>query len=128
MKDLLMAEIEKTDLNCSLDTKMVKKLGRHTSRSQKWISILIVSKKLMHVLWDQNDWTVRKFNGVWNNVSNIIEKAFNTQLGFEEKYLKIKINYYNSKSNTRFFNKKVPRENVNCLYIVVMVLDSACKI
>lgn len=71
---------------------------------------------------------LEKSNDILNNVSNIIEKAFNTQLGFEEKYLKTEINYYNIKNNTHFFNKKVPKENVTCLYIAVMVLDSACKI
>ena len=35
MKGLPMAEIEKTDLNGSLDTKMIKRLDHHTSRSQK---------------------------------------------------------------------------------------------
>ena len=31
------------------------------------------------------------------------------------------------KNNTRFCDKEVPPENVNCSYIAVVVLDSVCK-
>ena len=42
---------------------------------------------------------LEKFNEIWDNVSNIIEKAFYVQLFFEEKYLKSKLKYYNGKKH-----------------------------
>ena len=42
---------------------------------------------------------LKKYNKIWNKVSNIIEKTLNTQPVFEEIYLKNKPKYYNGKSN-----------------------------
>ena len=71
---------------------------------------------------------LEKYNEIWDKVSHIIEKAFHAQLIFEEKYLKNKLKYYNGKSNTYFFSKKVLRGNVNCACVVLTVLDSICRI
>ena len=71
---------------------------------------------------------LKKYNKIWNKVSNIIEKTLNTQPVFEETYLKNKPKYYNGKSNRQFFDKKVLKENVNCVCIAVIVLDSVYQI
>ena len=55
---------------------------------------------------------LEKYNKIFDKVSSIIEKAFNTQPVFKEKQLKTKINYYNGKSITHFFQQinKYPKK------------------
>ena len=48
----------------------------------------------------KNNELFEKYFGIWDKVSNIVEKAFNTQLVFEEKYLKAKLQNYSGKNNT----------------------------
>lgn len=61
-------------------------------------------------------------------MSNITEKSFDSQAIFENKYLKVKLKYYEGKNNTFFIYKKVPKENVDLLCRAAMVLDSVCRI
>ena len=69
-----------------------------------------------------------KYNQIWDKVSKITGKAFDTLLVFEEKYLSTKLNYYDDKNKKYFLGKNVPVENLNGVCIAVMVLDSICKI
>ena len=48
------------------------------------------------------------------------------KIGFWRKILKTE--YCNGKDNTHFFDIKVPKENNNCVCVVVIVLDLVCKI
>ena len=51
----------------------------------------------------KNNELFEKYYEIWDKVSNIVEKAFNTQLVFEEKHLKTKLSNYLGKNNTHFF-------------------------
>ena len=42
---------------------------------------------------------LRAYNKVWDKIDNIIQKGFNSQPVFNEKYLKTKIKSYNDKIN-----------------------------
>lgn len=63
----------------------------------------------------RNNELLKKYNKILSKVSNTIEKAFDTQPVFEEKYLNTKLKYCNGKSSTHFFDKKSTPKNVNCV-------------
>lgn len=97
---LRMVKIKKTDAKffigqkdnekiILLCIKLLKTNGHVNSfKETKYISFEIKMNELLE-----------KFNEIWDNVSNIIEKAFYVQLFFEEKYLKSKLKYYNGKKH-----------------------------
>ena len=45
---------------------------------------------------------LKKYNDVWDKVSNIIKKRFDNESVYKEKYLKTKIKCYEGKINTDF--------------------------
>lgn len=45
---------------------------------------------------------LKKYNDIWDIVSNIIKKGFDNELVYNEKYLKNKIKSYEGKINTDF--------------------------
>ena len=61
-------------------------------------------------LFIKDDELLEKHNEIWEKVKNIIKKEFDTELVYNEKYLKTKIKSYNGKINTSFHNNKIPNE------------------
>ena len=59
----------------------------------------------------KDDELLKKYNKVWKKVKNTINKEFNSEPVYNEKYLKGKIKSYNGKINTNFHNSKIPKEN-----------------
>ena len=45
---------------------------------------------------------LKKYNDIWDIVSNIIKKGFDNELVYNEKYLKNKIKSYEGKIDTDF--------------------------
>ena len=45
---------------------------------------------------------LKKYNEIWEKVKNNINKAFNSEPLYNEKYIKAKIKSYNGKINTNF--------------------------
>ena len=66
-------------------------------------------------------------NEIWDKVSEVIKKGFDSQPVYNEKYLKAKINYYVGKVNTIFNNDKMPKEGSHCIYLSVVLIDSVIK-
>ena len=56
----------------------------------KYVSFLIKDDELLE-----------KYNEVWEKVKKSLEKEFDSELVYIEKYLKIKIKSYNGKINTK---------------------------
>ena len=48
-------------------------------------------------------------------VRNGIKKEFDNEPVYNEKYLKIKINFCKGKLNTNFNNNKIPKKGSNCI-------------
>ena len=58
----------------------------------------------------KDDELLEKYNEIWEKVKNIIKKKIDTELLYNEKYLKTKIKSYNGKTNPNFHNNKIPKE------------------
>ena len=56
-------------------------------------------------------------------VSNIIKKEFESNLGYNKKYIKTKIKSYNTKTNTTFQSNKIPKGS-QYIFLLVILLDS----
>ena len=52
----------------------------------------------------------KKYNEIWEKVSNIIKNEFDSNPAYKEKYIKTKIKSCNEKMNTNFFDNKIPEE------------------
>ena len=57
-------------------------------------------------------------------VNNTINEEFDSELVYNEKYLKAKIKSYNGKINTNFHNNKIPKEDFQCICLSVILIDS----
>ena len=57
-------------------------------------------------LFIENYLLLSKIRKISDKISNIVEKAFDSQLMGEEKYLKTKVNFYDEEINIDFHDKK----------------------
>ena len=64
----------------------------------------------VHVFFIKDEKLLEKHNEIWKNVSNIIQKEFESNPIYNEKYIKTKIKFYNGKPNTTFHNNKIPKQ------------------
>ena len=53
---------------------------------------------------------LEKYNEICQKVRNSIKKEFDTELVYDEKYLKTKMKSYKGKINITFHNNKIPKE------------------
>ena len=81
----------------------------------------------MHVFFVKDEKLFKKYNKIWEKVSNIIRKEFDSKPVYNEKYLKSKIKSYNGKINTNFHNNKLPKEGSQCICLSVMLVDSVYR-
>ena len=79
----------------------------------KYMSFLITDYELLE-----------KYNKIWKKVKNTIDKEFDSDPVHNEKYLKAKIKSYNGKINTNFHNKKIPKEDPQCICLSVILIYS----
>ena len=70
---------------------------------------------------------LEKYNDIWKKVSNIIQKEFDSNPVYNEKYIRTKIKSYNGKINANFHNKKIPKEGSQRIYLSVILIDSVYK-
>ena len=50
----------------------------------------------------KDDELIEKYNEIWEKVTNIIKKEFDSEPVYNENYLKAKIKSYNGKINIKF--------------------------
>ena len=81
----------------------------------------------MYVFFIKDEKLFEKYNKIWEKVSNIIRKEFDSKPVYNEKYLKTKIKSYNGKINTNFHNNKIPKEGSQCICLSVMLIDSVYR-
>ena len=82
----------------------------------KYISFLIKDEELFE-----------KYNEIWEKVKNIIKKEFDSELVYNEKYLKAKIKSYSGKINTNFHNNKIPKEGSQFICLSVTLINSVFR-
>ena len=65
----------------------------------------------------------KKYNEIWDKVSKVIKKAFDSEPVYKYKYLKAKIKSYEGKINTNFNGNKVPKEGSQYICLLVIMID-----
>ena len=65
-----------------------------------------------------------KYNQIWEKVKNSLKKEFDSEPVYNEKYLKAKIQSYNGKISTNFYNNKIPKEDSQYICLSIIFLDS----
>ena len=72
----------------------------------------------------KDDELLEKYHEIWKKVKNAIDKEFDSDPAYNEKYLKAKIKY---QTNTNFHNNKIPKEGSQCICLSVILIDSAFR-
>ena len=75
----------------------------------------------------KDDELLEKYNKIQKKVKIIIEKEFDSEPVYNEKYLKAKTNSYNRKINTNFDNNKIPKEGSQFICLSVTLIDSVFR-
>ena len=70
---------------------------------------------------------------IWEKISNFINKNFDSNAVYKDKYINTKIRSYNNDIITNFRNidnknNKLPEENKPCKCVTLILLDSIIKI
>ena len=65
----------------------------------KYMSLLIKDNQLLE-----------KYDEIWDKVSNVIKKGFDSEHVYNEKYLKSEIKSYETRVSTNFHNDKMPEK------------------
>ena len=63
-----------------------------------------------------------------DKISSSLEKGFDSEPVYNNKYRKIKINLHNGKINTDFQNNKIPEQGVCYFFFFFILLDSIAKV
>ena len=92
------------------------KAYRRDFDKNRCMSFFIKNKKLLE-----------KYNEIWIKVSNIIKNEFCRKPAYDGKYLKNKIKSYNGKNNTNFHNNKIPKEDSQCICLLIILIESVYK-
>ena len=75
----------------------------------------------------KDDKIFKKYNEIWEKVTNIIYREFFSNPKYNEKYIKTKIEVYNKNVNTNFHGNKIPNEILECVCLSVIFLDSVYR-
>ena len=59
----------------------------------------------------KNDELLNKHNKIWDKANKVNKKGFDSELVYNEKYIKTKIKFYEGKINTNVHGNKVPKEH-----------------
>ena len=71
---------------------------------------------------------LEKYNKIWGKFTNFIEKRFDSDSVFNDKYLKTKIKNYEEKIITKFQDDKKPKEGSQHICVMVILIHSVFKI
>ena len=76
----------------------------------------------------KNNELLKKYNKIWDRVGNCLKKQIYSEPVYNEKYLKAKIESYESIINTNFHDDELPRKGSLCIYLLVILIDSVFKL
>ena len=71
---------------------------------------------------------LKKYNQIWKRVEKLLKLEFDSKpfYGDNDKYIKTKIKIYDSSVNTKFQGKKMPKEEVPCKSLSIIILARFC--
>ena len=87
--------------------------GTYFDKNRKYMNLLVNDKKILE-----------KYSEIWNKIKSLIEKEFNNEPDYNDKYIKTKMKIYNDKVHTDFQHSKIPKDNEYCVCLSVTLLDS----
>ena len=72
---------------------------------------------------------LKNYNKIWEKVEKLLKIDFESKpvYGDDDKYIKAKIKIYAGSMITNFRNKKMPKEEVPCNCLSIIMLDSVIK-
>ena len=70
----------------------------------------------------KNDELLKKYNKIWDKVSNFMKKGFDSEPVYKDKYLKTKMKSYEGKINTNFHHVNISKEGSLCICLSVTAL------
>ena len=76
----------------------------------------------------KDDELLEKYNNIWDKVSNSIKKNLIGNQYAIKKNLKTKIKSYKGKISTNFRDNRIPKENFNCIFLSLILIDFVFKI
>ena len=65
---------------------------------------------------------LKKWNEIWDKISNIFKKGFDSEPVYNDKRIKTKIKIYNNEINMNFHGNKMPVHNECCTCLSVILL------
>ena len=75
----------------------------------------------------KDDELLEKYNEIWKKVKNSNKKEFDSELGYNEKYLKSIIKSYIGKINTNFHNNKITKQSSKLICLSVILINSVFR-
>ena len=70
---------------------------------------------------------LKNYNKIWEKVSNLLNKEFDSEPVYGDKYIRTKIKEYGDKTNTNFQGKKMSNENESYKCLSLIMLESVIK-
>ena len=63
---------------------------------------------------------LKKYNVVWDKISNLLKKEFASEPMYDNKYIKTKIKIYNNKISINFHGNRISenKECCTCLFVI----------
>ena len=113
-------DINKMVVSNKKDVKKIRLLCIFLPKMSAYRKVLDETKYMSFII--KNDESLKRDHKIWQKVKNIIDKAFDSDSVYNEKYLKAKIKSYNGKTNTNFYNNKIPKEVSQYMCVSVLLI------
>ena len=114
-------DINKIVVSNKKDVKKIRLLCIFLPKMSAYRKVLDETKYMFFII--KNDESLKRDHKIWQKVKNIIDKAFDSDSVYNEKYLKAKIKSYNGKTNTNFYDNKIPKEVSQCMCVLVLLIN-----
>ena len=66
---------------------------------------------------------LKKYNVIWDKISNLLKNEFDSEPVYNDKYIKTKIKTCNNRISTIFHGNKIPEDNDNECYFCLSVIS-----
>ena len=90
---------------------------KYFDSNSECINLLVYDKKLLRI-----------YNEIWNKISNLLKKEFDSKPVHDNKHIKTKIKIYSNKINANFHDNKIPEDNECCACLSIILLISIVNI
>ena len=64
---------------------------------------------------------LKKYNEIWDKISNLLKVQFNSETVHNDKYIKSEINVCNNRISTNFEGNKILKDNKYCTCLSVIL-------